>query len=81
MWSLNYITWYDNLQVYETEEPAQTEPARKLEPPGANVEKTDLYYRDFIIMFSALGFVYIFLVLNFLFAKFTVVDFMRVMTS
>ena len=32
-------------------------------------------------MFSVLGFVYIFIVLNFLFAKFTVVDLVRVMAS
>lgn len=81
MWSLNYITWYDNIQVYETEEPVQTEAVSELDPPGANVEKTDKYYRDFIIMFSVLGFVYIFIVLNFLFAKFTVVDLVRVMAS
>ena len=81
MWSLNYITWYDNIKVHETEQPVPAEPAKELDPPGANVEKTPEYYRDFIIMFSFLGFVYIFIVLNFLFLKVTVVDFARVMTS
>jgi hypothetical protein len=81
MWSLNYITWYDNIKTYTTEEPVQTETARELDPPGANVEKTPEYYRDFIIMFSFLGFVYIFVVLNFLFGKFTVVDLVKVMSS
>ena len=32
----------------ETEEPVQTETVGELDPPGANVEKTDKYYRDFI---------------------------------
>ena len=41
---------------YPTEEPVPTETARELDPPGANVEKTPEYYRDFIIMFSFLGF-------------------------